>query len=229
MDIKFFKNNVWNHYLLIENEFIKTFNYVSLDIDNFNTFSEKYFTLIQLIGSEIDTILKDLCDLSDKPFPEGNKLKNIHHYCEIINNNYPNFSNEEIYVNRIRTTIIPWEKWSYSKNYVKTSNNKEYYKYSGNNPKWWSAYNKVKHTRTSTYKYANLKNTLYSLSALYILNIYLYSELINNHQKEDSSSWKNNSIRFSKLFVLKSLNNSIENKFVIECNFYNNKIYFNNL
>lgn len=57
MKIKEFQNLVRKHYLLIEQEFITTTNFVALHEKNYKTFSDKYFSICMLIGSEIDVIM----------------------------------------------------------------------------------------------------------------------------------------------------------------------------
>jgi hypothetical protein len=56
---------------------------------------------------------------------------------------------------------VPWKSWSSEKN-----------------PKWWTAYNKVKNHRNDFYKEANLGNVLNALSGLCVLVCYLdYEEI----------------------------------------------------
>ena len=38
-------------------------------------------------------------------------------------------------------------------------------------PQWWYAYNKIKHYRIDNQEYANMENLIYSLSALFILDM----------------------------------------------------------
>ena len=43
---------------MLEKRFVETIEYVELNEDNFNAFSNGYALLIQSIGAELDTVLK---------------------------------------------------------------------------------------------------------------------------------------------------------------------------
>jgi hypothetical protein len=45
-----------------------------------------------------------------------------------------------------------------------------------NPPKWWTAYNKIKHHRDAEYDQANLKNALNAVGGLFVMVLYLYKE-----------------------------------------------------
>lgn len=49
----------WRYYLMLEKRFIESIEYVELHKDNFNAFSNGYALLIQIIGAELDTVLKN--------------------------------------------------------------------------------------------------------------------------------------------------------------------------
>lgn len=167
MTISEFKNIVWNHYLLIEKDFISTFQYVSLDQKNYGVFSDKYFSLLQLVGSEVDVILKEIC-VFFPPIP-GNHLSNINEYRDIIITNLPSFPTEGIWVAPINVVVNPWTTWGLT---------------AASNPIWWDSYNKTKHNRTSIingnlcFEKANLENVLNALAALYYCDLLLYTELL---------------------------------------------------
>ena len=48
-----FKKLYWNYYNLLEQDFINTLQYVALDYDNFDCFSNEYIKLLELICSEV--------------------------------------------------------------------------------------------------------------------------------------------------------------------------------
>jgi|BioPla2DNA2_1021312.scaffolds.fasta_scaffold03285_16 hypothetical protein len=177
ISIQDFKKVVWSHYLEIEKTFIETFSFVAFDDDNAGTFSEKYFTLYQLIGSEIDVVAKELCALIN---PMGGE-DNIHKYCQTISTHFSFFVNEDIRIKLTNAIIKPWSCWSFS---VKTDRN-GVARVNGTAPTWWKLYNKTKHQRTQTlasygkpfYKYANQKNVRDALAGLFQLNIYVFMEL----------------------------------------------------
>ena len=164
LSIKLVDEVYWAHYIAIEKEFARTFEYVSLSTDNYNVYSEAYLKLILQIGSELDIVLKEYCELFSQSFSG----RNLNDCRKIIKKNDELFCEQKVKVFKFNECIIPWEIWGKSEN----------------NPVWWRVYNKVKHERTKVgtienetkeyYKFANLKNTLYLLAALYQTNVYLY-------------------------------------------------------
>ena len=56
-----FLRNYWAYYLLLEEKFIHTLNYVELAKENFGTYSNEYAALIQMIGAELDSFFKVYC------------------------------------------------------------------------------------------------------------------------------------------------------------------------
>lgn len=74
----------WNYYNLLEQDFINTLRYVTLDYDNFDCFSNEYIKLLELICLEVENILKCLC---------GKKSQNIKDYREKIIKIYPEIVN----------------------------------------------------------------------------------------------------------------------------------------
>ena len=195
-----FLKSYWRHYIMIENEFIKTTEYVDFDVDNYKTFSQMYLKLILECGSEIDVVFKELCiklgcvfkNKDEKNINKKTKITstqpngvdaNIHEYILYIWNHQPaastNFFNQSVTIDSlsINTQVIPWENNDKSK-IVPAA------------PDWWEKYNLIKHNRIfedddndvtvqKNYKYANLENCLYTLAGLYQLEMYLYYELAN--------------------------------------------------
>ena len=52
----------WRQYKLLEHELIKTDDYVWIDRDNYDTFSNQYMKLLLTICSEMDSIAEVLCN-----------------------------------------------------------------------------------------------------------------------------------------------------------------------
>lgn len=164
----------WKNYISIEKEFTQTLNYVSLAEENYDTYSSAYIKILLQLGSEIDIVAKSYCQYHDEEF-KGDKMSDYR--SEIIRRK-TDFSTTAVKILQSRTifSVKPWELWGI----VKEDNTEE-------TPNWWKAYNKVKHDRYGSgcinnveqnyYKFANLKYTLYSLSALYQLLIYFYFDL----------------------------------------------------
>ena len=153
----------FDYYLELERDFFTTEPYVTIDEDNFNTFSVQYNRIYQSICSEIDCLLKEICR---GIVPENNAMR-LSAYCAIIQKKFSFFNAETVCFNKSRIVLQPWIDWS-----------------EGEAPKWWTCYNKVKHHRLEkdsisekiNYKNANLENVLNALAALYIVEqYYLYN------------------------------------------------------
>ena len=58
-----FISKVWGYYIILENDFINTFQYVEPVDDNNLTYSKEYSKLLLSICSEVDILCKELCKL----------------------------------------------------------------------------------------------------------------------------------------------------------------------
>ena len=150
MTIEEFNLSYWNYYLMLEKKFINTLSYVSLSPDNYDTFSNEYANLIQSIGSELDSFFKIYCDLSST-----DTHINISNYANHILSDWEDIKNQVVRAMNIE--ITPFESWDI------------------NAPKqslcWWEAFEEIKHSRVTNEKKGSLKNTLYLLAALYLLEM----------------------------------------------------------
>ncbi len=168
-----FFNVYWKCYRLLERDLVQTDDYVSIDKDNYNTFSNQYLKLFITICSEIDSIAETLCreiNNNNKP-PYGIKNKLV----MLINedSNLINYKVHTKYPYNIKN-ITPMIKFS-----------------EDSMSDWWNAYNDIKHRRYETndagrynYTKANLKNVLYAMAALYILNCTLYERLKDSDEND---------------------------------------------
>lgn len=188
MDKMDFENQYWKHYLILENDFIKTVEYISLDIQNSTAYSTQYLKIFLSIGSEIDIICKAYCAFLDN----SQIPSKINEYSNIICSNRPDFVNKTITIKTefadTSINLKPWNKWDTV------------------TPIWWKFYNKVKHQRTEGltldtsgiridsghpdypryntligmkyYKFANQENLLTSLAALFQLCMECYYDII---------------------------------------------------
>lgn len=148
-----FSRTFLKQYYSIESDFIKTDEYVSIDSQNFSTFSNQYTKLLVLTCSEIDAVLGVIID-NPKVYGVNNRIKTIIE-------TYPNLKNAQIKTNYLYNDIsfVPFNKFT-----------------DNESSSWWKGYNLLKHNRIwkteggrYNYQQANLKNVLYSLGALYIL------------------------------------------------------------
>mgnify|MGYP007110268973 FL=1 len=70
----------FNYYLELERDFFLTEPYVTVDRENFGTFSIQFNRIYQSICSEIDCLLKGLC----KQLECESKAGKIGAYCKVI-------------------------------------------------------------------------------------------------------------------------------------------------
>lgn len=72
-----FLRGYWDYYRELENDFMTTRKYVSLNQDNFSTYSIEYLKLYQAVCSEIDVIGKDMANAANERFKPDDKQNNI--------------------------------------------------------------------------------------------------------------------------------------------------------
>lgn len=159
-------DSFWTHYIMLEKEFMATTGFVKIDVDNYLTYSDAYVKLLLQIGSEVDVVAKETCKLIDSAFSEETMDK-----YRLTLSSDPEFISASVELLNYGITLSPW-------------NDAE--SISAGNPAliWWKAYNKVKHERMNavtidgvskeSFKFANLKNTLTALGALYHLILHAY-------------------------------------------------------
>lgn len=172
-----FENDCWRYYKLLEKSFMEILVYVELDEKNYSTFSYEFVRQLQGIGAEVDSVMKIICGF------RSNERKNTKDYCPIILEKCADITTREIMSRDIR--IIPFKDWKESD--------------PTNSLFWYKAYNEIKHGRTGDFAKANLKNTLYSLSALYLLEMYYFREIAKPNEPDaprdgseifEISNWK---------------------------------------
>lgn len=143
----------WNYFLAIEKDLENLSRYIEFASANLNTYSIELTHLLLSASSEVDVIMKQLCELTDIASPR----ENINQYRTIIQTHLTSLINEEISIDRFGLTYKPWEKWN-----------------ANQNPDWWRSYNNVKHQRNNFFSEANLQNTINAVGALLITVVYYY-------------------------------------------------------
>lgn len=152
-----FLKNYWKYYLLLEKHFKNVERYVTISKDNFETFSIEFVSQLQNIGSEIDVLMKEVCGFNQ------DERKDIATYCPIILQKYPLIVQQKVNIEELE--FAPFEGWETE--------------HPAASLKWWSAYNRIKHGRTKNYKEANLKNVLYALAGLCVLEMFYIKDISN--------------------------------------------------
>ena len=157
-----FLSRYWKYYLLLEEQFLNTNNYVDLNTDNLSTYSLQFVNSILLTGAELDTIMKLYCNflLSAR--------KDISNYANYVLTNDSDIINQEIIVfNGGNLIIKPFEGWQV----IRPSDTL----------KGWKEYNLIKHNRNENFKLATLDNALNLLGCLYILEIKYLKQIAGNN------------------------------------------------
>lgn len=146
--------NHWNYFIALEDDLAKISRYIEFSEDNYKTYSIELAHLLLATASEIDVILKSLCNAK----APDDEHKSINQYRETIRAKNQYLIQEYCTMPRFGLKFNPWAVWQGKEDTV---------------PEWWTAYNKVKHHRDSHFKQANLENVLNAMSALALVNIYL--------------------------------------------------------
>lgn len=157
-----FEKICWRYYLVLENAFDDVLNYVELDERNYTTFSYEFIRQIQTIGAEIDSVFKVICG-----FGSGER-KNSADYYPIILGNYPDIKTRSVSIRGL--TITPFENWD------SQSATKSLF--------WYKAYNDIKHGRAGGFESANLKNVLYALAGLFLLEMYYFRTISGENEPD---------------------------------------------
>ena len=178
-----FISKVWGYYIMLENDFINTFQYVEPVDDNNLTYSKEYSKLLLSIFSEIDILCKELCKLIENKDSNDVSKYNIDDYRNIIAT-YNNFLDESSTCLVDHQVLEPWNSWKEEKN-----------------PIWWRDYNKLKHDRLAkeNYKLGNFINIKNSLAGLYILCRICYKY-----------QYKNEPLPKSNLFIMNNWTSYVE-------------------
>lgn len=153
----------WRQYLSIENDFLETDEYVSIDKKNYSTFSNAYSKLFLTICSEIDSLSVEFSQMVKEDYETESHIKtnNILKRIDTIKTAYPSINTYQV------RTRYPYNELFFAP-FAKLKED--------NLSDWWHDYNNYKHRRTGQaeggqyfYEKANLKNVISALAALYLL------------------------------------------------------------
>ena len=147
---------------MLEDKFIQTTNYVTLEKSNYKTYSNEYAALIQMIGAELDSFFKVYCPGKLSEYKKAVNLKeennpNIIVYRAYILDTYHDIVKQMVEVKSANIQLCPFKAWKDLKDKKQ--------------PEWWRAFTSVKHRRVNCRKKANMENTLNILGALYLLEM----------------------------------------------------------
>ncbi len=146
----------WNYFIALEQDLEKVSRFIEFSEENFGTYSIELAHLLLAASSEVDVVLKALCNLKSPNITH----ENINQYRETIKKEFPEFIEERCYISRYGLILTPWSNWSADKN-----------------PLWWRSHNNVKHQRDTHFREANLHNTINALAGLSLAVLYYYREI----------------------------------------------------
>ncbi len=155
-------------YQLLEQDLVKTFDYVEPVAQNQKTYSHRFFEIILRAGTEFENVCKQI--LTENGFSQHKIDKSdIVTYFDIIKDfelyEYVFFSpllNDWTMPGWLGANLCPYMIWQGFANYddlitdCKTNNWKH----------WYQIYNEVKHNRETKFELANLENAVFSVVAL---------------------------------------------------------------
>jgi hypothetical protein len=146
-------DSYWNYFLKLESDFHAAARYIGCSKTNDNTCSIEFAQQIVCINTECEALLKKICKVID---PKSSAV-NMGHYKRTMLIKFPKIHEASVRVARFHRTVQPFAEWNAA----------------GGRIEWWNAFQDIKHQRGKNFEKANLKNTLYALSALFILELYL--------------------------------------------------------
>ena len=154
----------WNYFLALEQDLAKLSRFVEFSEVNFRTYSIELAHLLLASSSEIDVVLRALCNMKN----QRKDHQNINDYKETIAAELPELITERVHIHRYGLELKPWVNWTDDRN-----------------PDWWRSYNDVKHQRNEHFDKANLKNALNSVAALSLVTLYYYKEVFSQEHAQD--------------------------------------------
>jgi hypothetical protein len=161
---------MWAVYDDIEKSFLSFLDYVPLTYDHSKVYSHKLLQLILQVGAYVDTSFKEMavCSLFDGNVKcEAIRKKSAKG--QTVNIDLAREAFEPIY--RLSARLVSVKSPEYSgRVIVERWAPFDEFK-SGRSPRWWQAYNAVKHDWLANLKEANIQNTLYALASAFLLNV----------------------------------------------------------
>lgn len=171
-----FEKSYWNYFLELEEQFLETRKYVAFDTVNYSTYSLEYLKLLEAVCSEIDVVGKEIAHQIDTRFKREDRNGNIQKWWFTIQQWYAENTLDPVKIlNELE--FDPWKSYEIEEFKDKQGHTRTRLKGKSQTPKWWTAYNKVKHNRTlddpetdgKYFNRANLGNLCNAFSALYLL------------------------------------------------------------
>ena len=156
--------NLLSYYQAFEKDIEQVSRFIEINPDNFKVYSVELTRLYLSICSEVDVAMKVLCSL----VAADEKPKNMTGYIGILKRECSSMLSHSVNLVGFNMSLEPWKELEH-----------------GDQLTWWTEHNKVKHHRMEHFKKANLLNVLNSLSALYVINVYILFEQHYSYQQAE--------------------------------------------
>lgn len=143
-------HGMWQYFLMLESDLDDTFRYID-PVGQEDVHSFEFAKILVLACTEVESVFKALCC----EITVQNSADNITKYKDIILNRFPKMTEAKVQIKRLGRIVRPFENWETQ------------------SPKWWKAYQGVKHDRGKNFTDATYQNASMALAALYILIFYL--------------------------------------------------------
>ena len=162
--------NNWRYFCNICSRFENVIQFVDDKVDsngvfiNGGTFSNEFAMILLSTSVEFENVSKQLCEHFEIGF--NTQTSNIVQITDCILTHCPNIGSAEVSLPHI--VLRPLENWN-----LNTATNRV------DGLEWWDKYNNVKHQRYTNFQDANMKNCIYALASLLIIELYSAQELDN--------------------------------------------------
>lgn len=145
----------WQYFLKLESDFYAAARYIGRSQTNDTTCSIEFAQQLVCINLECEAVIRKICKTIDKKNP----ATNMGNYKRTLLNKFPLIHTAPVHADLFHRTVLPFAGWNIS----------------GGRLDWWNAFQDIKYHRENNFEKANLINTLEALSALLILELYLYA------------------------------------------------------
>lgn len=185
----------WDYYISLEDKIESIEKYISFDSSNSQVYSLEILHLFLAVCCEVDVVAKRITKQIS-----GKVAKTLPDAIEEIKKKYLTIENDSITIN---TSYFTSSRWSFTPWMTDPTSNKK-------TPKWWNAYNDVKHhrseisskTKDSFFKEASLENLLNAIAGLYVLEIWYIKEI---GTENEIATMNHNSLFGTNSFIIKCM------------------------
>jgi len=148
--------DLFEQYVIIEEDFINIIKYIPLERENFKLVSPRFSDILIRCGVATEIFFREwlnhfeFSNRSDILKLREKKRLNINDFYKVF---IDRIKNSQVYVRQLDEDIFPFVEWE--EHVV---------------PDWWDSYNNIKHHKADKQKNATLESALNALAALFLLH-----------------------------------------------------------